>query len=96
MKMIDKEREAAQKAFNSLQEQILNELQSKANYQNTTLMQLLSADEELFNLAHSYTLVFGYLAANASMKPNAYTERISSSDLSYAALKILEIHAKQA
>ena len=45
--MIDKEREAAQKAFNSLQEQILNELQSKANYQNTTLMQLLSGGKNL-------------------------------------------------
>ena len=90
--MNTEKKQLVQESFKTLQQQVLNELSSKAEYQHTTIMQLLEKDEKLFEIAHKYTLILSFLIGDANMRPNAYVDTFSASDLSQAALKILEIN----
>ena len=71
--------------FDSSQE-IADEINRGLNVRDKARKRLTLSDEKLFDLAYQYTVLLDYLVANQKLKPNGLGERISSSEISQAAL----------
>ena len=56
---------------------------------------LTLSNEKLFDLTYQYKMILDYLVADQNVKLGGIAERISPSEISQAALRILEIHANQ-